>query len=92
MLLVRRESEESFITERELCAFWMDDETELLARKRKFRLVRRTRSIKKAKEKMSAREKGRGREKRWCGSGEKQCLMMVKLSWAYRGLKSSGVS
>jgi len=67
----------------------MDDETELLARKRKFRLVRRTRSDKKAKEKKEAREKERGREKRRCGSGEEQCLMMVKLSGAYRGLKSS---
>ena len=67
----------------------MDDETELLARKRKFRLVRRTRSDKKAKEKKAAGEKGRGREKRRCGSGEEQCLPMVKLSWADKGLKSS---
>ena len=89
MLLVRREIEESFIAERELCAFWMDDKTELLAKKRKFRLVMRTRSDKKAKEKKEAREKERGREKRRCGSGEKQCLTMVELRWAYRGLKSS---
>jgi len=89
MLVVRRESEESFITERELCAFWMDDETELLPRKRKFKLVRRTRSDKMAKEKKEAREKVRGNEKSRCGSGEKQCLTMVELRWAYRGLKSS---
>ena len=35
----------------------MDDKTELLARKRKLRLVRRTRSSKKAKERMLARAK-----------------------------------
>ena len=52
----------------------MDDETELLVRKRKFRLVRRTRSDKKAKEKKEAREEGRGHEKRRCGSGEEQWL------------------